>query len=83
MEGTNVRLIEINFCNTQVYTAETNEALKKFIVDDLKSSTGKIRVVIATSALSMGVNIAGLSSVSSDTEWSIKNVFINCMAIHL
>jgi len=38
-------------------TADTNKELKEEIINDLQSAEGKLCVVIATSTLSMGINI--------------------------
>ena len=46
----------------QVITAETDSELKANILDDLQNKSGKIRLIIATSTLSMGVNIKGMPS---------------------
>ena len=44
-----------------MFTAKTEKALKEMIIQDLQSRDGVIRLIIATSALSMGVNIADRS----------------------
>ena len=40
-------------------TAETDKDTKEEIIEDLQKENGKIKLMIATSTLSMGVNIKG------------------------
>ena len=46
-----------NKTHMQVITAETQRKEKEYILDDLQKEDGKIRLIIATSTLSMGINI--------------------------
>jgi superfamily II DNA/RNA helicase len=52
-----------NKTHLQVITAETQRKEKEDILDDLQKEDGKIRLIIATSTLSMGINIKGLCGI--------------------
>ena len=43
----------------QVITAETSKEMKESIIADMQETDGKLKIIIATSTISMGVNIKG------------------------
>ena len=45
----------------QVITSETNKDIKDQIIQDLQDVNGKVKIIIATSTISMGVNIKGIT----------------------
>ena len=48
-----------SYFTRQVLTAETEKEAKDRIIADLQTEYGKVRLIVATSTLSMGVNIKG------------------------
>jgi superfamily II DNA/RNA helicase len=45
-----------------VITSETDKLLKEEIIADMQNPNGSIKILIATSTISMGVNIKGIVS---------------------
>lgn len=43
----------------QVITSETDKEVKEEVIHDMQNPEGNIRILIATSTISMGVNIRG------------------------
>ena len=54
----------------------TSDKMKEDILNDLKDPRGTVRVIVATSALSMGVNIAGIFKLD-DKSNILQIVFIS------
>lgn len=63
-----------------MYTAETSDEKKQEILEDLACPTGSIRVIVSTTALSMGINIAGMSFSTIIGTYKQKMSFVCCHA---